>query len=230
MTKILIIDKDTEICGEIKTLLEEEHFECQVEHDGIEGQKRFLEDDFDLILLAVILPGIRGLDLLKNIRKTSDIPIIIITSRTGEVDRVVGLELGADDYLVKPFYVRELLARINAVLRRYRREHHSLNAGINLKEFEGIRLDSSSRTAYLESNPLEITSVEYDFLESLMSRAGIVVSRETISQKVLRRTFTPLDRSVDVHISQLRKKIGSRPDGRPRIKTVRGSGYIFVTD
>lgn len=230
MTKILIIEKDTELCERITILLEEEDFECQVEYDGIEGQKRFLEDEFDLILLALMLPGIRGLDLLKNIRKTSDIPIIIISARIDEVDRVVGLELGADDYLVKPFFMKELLARINAVLRRYRRETHSLNAGINLTEFEGIRLNPSSRTAYLHSEPLQITSIEYDLLESLMSRAGIIVSRETISQKVLRRTFSPLDRSVDVHISKLRKKIGSRTDGRPRIKTGRGSGYIFVTD
>jgi len=230
MNKILVIDKDVELCEEIKSFLEEENFECHAENDGIEGQKKFLEDDYDLLLMAVMLPGINGLDLLRNIRKTSDIPIIMISTRSEEVDRVVGLELGADDYMGKPLYMRELLARMNSILRRYRRETHSLNAGVRLSDFEGLRLDSSSRTAYLEKSPLEITSVEYDLLETLMSRAGIIVSRETISQKVLRRTFSPLDRSIDVHISQLRKKIGSRPDGSPRIKTVRGSGYIFVND
>ena len=200
------------------------------EHDGLEGQKRFLEDEFDLIVLSVLLPEINGLDLLRNIRKTSNIPIIIITEKSSEVDRVIGLELGADDYLVKPFFMREFVARINAILRRYRRETHSLNAGTKLTEFESLRLDAQSRTAYLEDSPLSITSVEYDLLESLMHRAGIIVSRETLSQKVLRRAFSPLDRSIDVHISQLRKKIGPRPDGSLRIKTVRGSGYIFVID
>ena len=230
LTKILIVENDIGLSEEIKSLLEEERFECRIELDGIEGQKRFLEDDFDLIILAMMISGINGLDLLRSIRKTSEIPVILISNKAAEVDRVLGLELGADDYLVKPFYMRELLARVNAVMRRYRRETHSLNAGVKLTEFEGLKLDPASRTAYLESAPLEITSVEYDFLDALMGRAGITVSRETISQKVLRRNFTPLDRSIDVHISQLRKKIGNRPGGGSRIKTVRGSGYIFVTD
>ncbi len=230
LTKILIVENDIALSEEIKSLLEEERFECRVEIDGIEGQKKFLEDDFDLVILAVMISGINGLDLLRSIRKTSEIPVIIISHKGNEVDRVLGLELGADDYLIKPFYMRELLARVNAVMRRYRRATHSLNAGVKLTEFEGLKLDPASRTAYLESTPLEITSVEYDFLDALMGRAGITVSRETISQKVLRRNFTPLDRSIDVHISQLRKKIGNRPGGGPRIKTVRGSGYIFVTD
>ena len=230
MSKILVIDEDVALTEEIKIVLQEEHFDCQVVHDGIEGQKRFLEDEFDLIVLSVLLPGLNGLDLLRNIRKTSDTPVIFITKKGDEVDRVIGLELGADDYMSKPFYMREFIARINAVLRRFRRETHSLNAGTKLTEFEELRLDAPSRTAYLNSEPLEITSVEYDLLESLMSRAGIIVSRETLSQKVLRRAFSPLDRSIDVHISQLRKKIGPRPNGSLRIKTVRGSGYIFVID
>ncbi len=230
MTKILIIDNDPEICTQVKTFLEEEGFSCQCEYDGIDGQKRFLEDDFDLVILAAVLPGIRGIEVLKNIRKISDVPIIVITHRQDESDMVIGLELGADDYLKKPVSMRELFARVNSLLRRHRRENQAPNTGIKLTEFEGLRLDSASRRAYIDSNTLDITSIEYDFLEALMSRAGIIVSRETISQKVLRRNFSPLDRSIDVHISKLRKKIGNRADGSPRIKTVRGAGYIFVTD
>ncbi len=230
MTKILIIDSDPEFCAEIKTFLEEEYFSCQCEHDGIDGQKRFLEDDFDLIILAAVLPGIRGVELLKNIRQISEVPIIIITFRQDEADMIIGLELGADDYLKKPISMRELLARINSLLRRSQKENLVLTTGIKLTEFEGLRLDSASRSAYLDSNPMDITSIEYDLLEALMSRAGIIVSRETISQKVLHRIFSPLDRSIDVHISKLRKKIGTRADGSPKIKTVRGAGYIFVTD
>ena len=230
MTKILVIDNDPEVCAQIKTFLEEEGFSCQCEYDGIDGQKRFLEDDFDLIILAAVLPGIRGVELLKNIRKISEVPIIIITFRQDESDMIIGLELGADDYLKKPVSMRELFARINSLLRRYRKENQAANTGIKLTEFEGLKFDSSSRRAYLDSNPLDITSIEYDFLETLMSRAGIIISRETISQKVLHRNFSPLDRSIDVHISKLRKKIGHRADGSPKIKTVRGAGYIFVTD
>jgi len=230
MTKLLIIEKDTDLTKELKSMLEQESFEVSVAYDGIEGQKRFVEDDFDLIVLALLLPGINGLDLLRTIRKASSIPVIIISEKNHEIDRILGLELGADDYLSKPFYQRELLARINAVLRRYRWETHTLNAGTKLNEFEGLRVDSRSRTAYRDSEPIELTSIEFEFLETLMSRSGITVSRETISQKVLRRDFSPLDRSIDVHVSQLRKKIGDRPGGGPRIKTVRGAGYIFVTD
>ncbi len=230
MTKILIVDSDLELSGQIKNFLEEEGYSCQCEYDGIDGLKRFLEDDFDMVILAAVLPGIRGVELLKSIRKISEVPIIIITYRQDETDMIIGLELGADDYLKKPFSLRELLARINALLRRYKIETQTPNTGVKLSEFEGLRLDSASRRAYLDSKPLDITSIEYDLLEALMSRAGIIVSRETISQKVLRRDFSPLDRSIDVHISKLRKKIGSRRDGSPKIKTVRGAGYIFVTD
>ncbi len=230
MTKILIVDKDIDLCEQISTFLGEEGFECHLEHDGLEAQKRFLEDDFDLILLAAVLPGIKGVELLKNIRKISGVPIIIVTYKPDEVDKILGLELGADDYMIKPISLRELMARINAVLRRYRRDDQSPSTGVKLTEFEGLKLDQASRRAYLNSSSLDITAIEYDLLEALMSRAGIIVSRETISQKVLRRNFFPLDRSIDVHISQLRKKIGSRPDGSSRIKTVRGSGYIFLND
>jgi two-component system response regulator CpxR len=230
MTKILIVDKDIAVCEQIKTYLEDEGFECYAEHDGLEGQKRFLEEDFDLILLSAVLPGLKGVDLLKNIRKVSGVPIIIITFKPDEVDKILGLELGADDYMVKPLSMRELTARINAVLRRYRKDDHSPNTGVKLTDFEGLRLDPASRRAYINGNSLNITAIEFDLLESLMSRAGIIVSRETISQKVLRRNFFPLDRSIDVHVSQLRKKIGTRPDGSSRIKTVRGAGYIFLND
>ena len=229
MYKLLIIDDDIELCNLLVEYLSSEGFDCSVENNGTTGQKKILEDNFDLVILDVMLPGTSGLDILRNIRQSSQVPVLMLTARGEESDRITGLELGADDYLAKPFNPRELLARIKAILRRFSRDLQPSN-GKRVLEFAGIRLDPFSRTLYLQEKPQKITSLEFDFLEALMRQAGEIVTRESLSQEVLERDFSPLDRSIDVHIGQLRKKIGQREDGELRIKTIRGTGYIFGKD
>ena len=229
MEKLLIIDDDVELCNLLVDYLSRQNFNCQVENNGNSGQKRILDEEFNLVILDVMLPGTNGLDILRNIRRSSQVPVLMLTARGEESDRITGLELGADDYLAKPFNPRELLARIKAILWRSNRENSSSPAGKRVLESEGIRLDPFTRTVYLHEKPRKITSLEFDFLEALMKRSGEIVTRETLSLEVLEREFSPLDRSIDVHIGQLRKKIGLRENGEPRIKTVRGTGYIFGT-
>ncbi len=230
MDKLLIIDDDIELCNLLVEYLSSEVFNCSVETNGTTGQKKILEEMFDLVILDVMLPGTSGLDILRNIRQSSQVPVLMLTARGEESDRITGLELGADDYLPKPFNPRELLARIKAILRRFNRDDLQPSNGKRVLESAGIKLDPFSRTLYLHEKPQKITSLEFDFLEALMRRAGEIVTRESLSQEVLERDFSPLDRSIDVHIGQLRKKIGQREDGEPRIKTIRGTGYIFGKD
>jgi two-component system, OmpR family, response regulator CpxR len=230
MEKILIIDDDVELCTLLVEYLNREEYNCSVENNGTSGQNRVLRERFDLVILDVMLPGTNGLDVLRTIRQTSQVPVLMLTARGEESDRITGLELGSDDYLAKPFNPRELLARIKAILRRYKSVTETTSPGKKILESVGIRLDPFSRTVYLYNRPKKLTSLEFDFLEALMKKSGEVVTREDLSQEVLDRDFSPLDRSIDVHIGQLRKKIGLREDGEPRIKTVRGIGYIFGTD
>lgn len=227
MGKIAIVDDDIELCSLLVEFLSLEGFNCSVEHNGNSGEQRILEEEFDLVILDIMLPGIDGLEVLRRIRRFSQVPVLMLTARGDESDRITGLELGADDYLPKPFNPRELLARIRAILRRINGGGTATQGNRQVLEEEGIRLDPFSRTVYLYDKPMKITSLEFDFLEALMKRAGETVTRETLSQEVLERDFSPLDRSIDVHIGQLRRKIGPRDNGEPRIKTVRGTGYIF---
>ena len=226
MAEILIIDDDIELCNLLTDFLSREGFSCSFEHTGNSGLERIREQRFELVILDVMLPGMDGMETLRKIRLASEVPVIMLTARGEESDRITGLELGADDYLPKPFNPRELSARIKAILRRFQndrtgtRDHEVL-------ESEGIKLDSSTRTLYLNDKPQKITSIEFDFLAVLMKHAGEIVTRETLSEEVLDREFSPLDRSIDVHIGQLRRKIGPRNNGDQRIKTVRGTGYIF---
>jgi two-component system response regulator CpxR len=229
MEKILIIDDDIELCNLLVDYLSRQNFNCFVENNGNSGQQRILDEEFNLVILDVMLPGTNGLDILRNIRRFSQVPVLMLTARGEASDKITGLELGADDYLAKPFNPRELLARIKAILWRLNRENSHSTAGKRILESEGIRLNPFTRTVYLHEKPQKITSLEFDFLEALMKRSGEIVTREILSREVLEREFSPLDRSIDVHIGQLRKKIGPREDGEPRIKTVRGTGYIFGT-
>lgn len=230
MARILIIDDDVELCSLLVEYLSGEGFSCAVEHHGSSGEKRIIEEEFDLVILDVMLPGIDGLEILRRVRRDSRVPILMLTARGEESDRITGLELGSDDYLPKPFNPRELLARIKAVLRRFNPESNDDQENRKVLESAGIRLDPFSRTAYLHGKPQKLTSIEFDFLEALMRRAGETVTREVLSREVLEREFSPLDRSIDVHIGQLRRKIGLKGNGEPRIKTVRGIGYIFAED
>jgi len=196
-------------------------FRIEVVHDGRRGLARALDSEFDLVILDVMLPVIDGFEVLRQLRKRSAVPVIMLTARTEQEDRVAGLNAGADDYLPKPFGPEELLARMRAVWRRAGKsvatEAQWLHAG-------PLRVELDSRTLFRDDVPLTLTSVEFDILELLIRATGRVVSRDEVAASVLQREFMPYDRSIDVHISRLRKKL----EGVALIQTVRGAGYLFA--
>ncbi len=217
---ILLIDDDLELCELLREYLGEEGFEVESVHDGDVGLARALEGAHDLVVLDVMMPGQSGFDVLRKLRASSEVPVVMLTARGRDVDRIVGLEMGADDYLGKPFNPRELVARIRAVRRRVER---TSAPDLERLAVDGVALHAPSRSASLHGEPLHLTSAEFALLEALLERAGEVVSREELSERVLDRRFSPLDRSLDVHVSNLRRKLG-----KDRIKTVRGHGYLFA--
>ncbi len=216
---ILIIDDDVELCGLMSELLTREGFQVECAHEGNRGLERARSGQFDLVVLDVMLPGIDGFEILKRIRQLSRVPIIMLTARGEDVDRIVGLELGADDYMSKPFNARELVARIRAILRRVETKPSGGRVELN-----GIVLDPGSRSVFKDGELVPTTTLEFDILESLMRSAGSVVSRDSLMEKMYNRKATPFDRSIDMHVSHLRKKL---EDDRTLIKTVRGVGYQF---
>jgi len=185
---------------------------------------RVASGDYALIILDVMLPGMNGLDLLRSIRSLSQVPVLMLTARGEIVDRVVGLRLGADDYLAKPFAPQELAARLAAVLRRV---STGLNVGRSILESGDIYLDVRSRLAKRAGKPVDLTSVEFDLLRVFLSHAGHVVTREVLQREVLEREYTPFDRSIDTHVSNLRKKLGPSNSGSERIRAIRGTGYVY---
>jgi two-component system, OmpR family, response regulator CpxR len=225
MPKILVIDDDVELCELVSEYLAREGFEVEAAHNGDKGLERALSGEHALIVLDIMLPGMTGLDVLRRLRSESRIPVLILTARGEDVDRIVGLEIGADDYLAKPFNPRELLARVRAILRRSQAGPASSTAPVAVGDVE---LDPGARTVTRDDEPLELTAVEFSLLEALMRSAGQVVTREYLAQTVLGRRFMAYDRSIDMHGSKLRKKLGPQPGDGERIKTVRGVGYIYA--
>ena len=223
MDRVLIVDDDKQLCMLLAERLKAEAFALEIAHDGIHGLERALTGDHALVILDLMLPGLTGLDVLRRLRAQSDIPVLILTARGEEVERVLGLEIGADDYLPKPFSPRELIARIRAILRRTSRPTR-LSAPVISGD---VRVDPASREAWLKQRSLDLTSVEFTLMEVLVRHAGQVVSREELTEKVLGRKIGPFDRVIDVHVSNLRKKLGTL-DKRERIKAVRNAGYLFV--
>jgi len=219
--RILLIDDDAELCHLLSEFLKREGFTVACEHEGHAALTRALAGDTDLIVLDVMLPGLDGFEILRRLRPQSKIPVIMLTARCEDVDRIVGLELGADDYLPKPFNPRELSARIRAVLRRY--EQRPPDSGGRV-EINGVALDPATREVLVEGRPVELTTFEFDILEMLMRSAGRVLSRDRLMENFYNRKATPFDRSIDMHISHLRKKI---EHGDTIIKTIRGVGYQF---
>jgi two-component system response regulator CpxR len=224
MDRILLIDDDTELCDLLGRFLGSEGFEVSAVHNGAEGAALAVAHDFAVVVLDVMLPGLGGLDVLRRIRATSRVPVVMLTARGEDLDRILGLELGADDYVPKPFNPRELLARIRAVLRR---SAGPRSAGDRLA-LGDLELDAGERSVRRGGEVVEVTTVEFDLLEALARDAGRVLSREELVRKVLGREFSPFDRSIDTHVSNLRKKLGLRPDGLDRIKSVRGAGYMYT--
>ena len=219
MDRILVIDDDAELCGLVGEYLEPEGFQIEAVHDGTRGLERALNGDYLLIVLDVMLPGLDGFEILKRLRATSRVPVLMLTARGEDVDRIVGLELGADDYLPKPFNPRELAARVRAILRR---TEARVNRG--KVEINGVALDPGTREVVCDGKAVEVTTLEFDILEQLMRNAGRVVSRDGLMESLYNRKATPFDRSIDMHVSHLRRKLES---SRPVIKTIRGVGYQF---
>ena len=227
MERILIIDDDVELCNLVGEYLRAEGFTVESVHDGEGGLQRATGGEYLLVVLDVMLPGINGFEVLRRIRATSRQPVLLLTARGEDVDRIVGLEIGADDYLPKPFNPRELVARIRAVLRRTRGDGSGSAAAPEAVHVGDVELDPATRTVRLQGKPVELTSVEFNLLEVLLREAGRVVPRERLVNAVLSRKFSPFDRSIDMHVSKVRKKLGDT-DSDEHIKTVRGVGYIFA--
>jgi DNA-binding response OmpR family regulator len=227
MDRILVIDDDVELCSLVGEYLEAEGFQVDCVHNGEQGLERASNGGHVLAVLDVMLPGINGFDVLRRIRDTSRLPVLLLTARGQDVDRIVGLEIGADDYLPKPFNPRELVARIRAILRRTKRGDKSSTPPEILRVGD-IELDPATRIVRQAGNPVELTSVEFNLLEVLLREAGRVVTRERLVNAVLSRKFSPFDRSIDMHVSKVRKKLGDSERAPEHIKTVRGVGYIFA--
>lgn len=225
MSHILLIDDDTELCELLSEYLQGENFKLSVVHDGQQGADLAM-DDYDLVILDIMLPNLNGLEVLKKIRLNSHIPVLMLTARGDDIDRIVGLELGADDYLAKPFNPRELLARIRAIQRRT--ETTAPARTTNQISVGDLTLSLTARQCYRNHEALKLTSVEFSLLETLLVKAGHVIDREELVIQVLGRDLSPYDRSIDVHISNLRKKLGRHNDNSERIKTVRSVGYLYT--
>jgi len=231
MNNILIIDDDTDLCDLLRDYLTPEGFVVEAVHNGTEGVDRTVSGRYSLVVLDVMLPGINGFEVLRRIRAASRVPVLMLTARGEDVDRIVGLEIGADDYLPKPFNPRELVARIRAVLRRAESEPQSqVQADTGRLIVGDIELVSGTRTVLRIGQKVELTSVEFAILETLLRLAGQVVSRDDLVKQALGRNLSAYDRSIDVHVSSLRKKLGQRVDESERIKTVRNIGYQYSAE
>ncbi|EWH11043.1 two component transcriptional regulator, winged helix family protein [Catenovulum agarivorans DS-2] len=224
-TNILIIDDDDALVELLSEFLAVENFNCTSASNGEEGIAMLKRHSFDLILLDVMMPKMDGFETLKNLRKTDKTPVLMLTARGDDYDRILGLELGADDYLPKPFNHRELLARIKAILRRFDyAKTLSQQAPVQIGQ---LNIDHNTHSVYINQQAIELTGTEFQFLDFLIRHLGQLISKETLSEQILGRRLMQFDRSIDMHISNLRKKL--KEDESIEIKTVRGAGYRLVT-
>lgn len=231
MNNILIIDDDTDLCDLLRDYLTPEGFLVEAVHIGSEGVDRAISGQYSLVVLDVMLPGINGFEVLRRIRAASRVPVLMLTARGEDVDRIVGLEIGADDYLPKPFNPRELVARIRAVLRRAESEpQFQIQTDTGKLIVGDIELVTGTRTVLRGGQKVDLTSVEFAIMEALLRLAGQVVSRDDLVKHALGRNLSAYDRSIDVHVSSLRKKLGQRMDESERIKTVRNIGYQYSAE
>ncbi|MGD7651692.1 MAG: response regulator transcription factor [Verrucomicrobiales bacterium] len=227
--RILVVDDDRKLAGLIRDYLEPLGYEVELRHDGNLGLAEALEGDYGAVILDVMMPGMDGINVLRELRKKSDVPVLMLTALGEEADRIVGLEIGADDYLPKTFSTRELLARLRAVMRR---SAVRADAGEDpaIEWVAGpLRLCEATHTAVLDDQPLELTALEFAILTALLKSKGRVKSRERLIEEVSERRFDVFDRSIDVHVSSLRKKLGDDAKNPRFIRTVRGVGYSLVS-
>ncbi len=225
---ILVIDDDKELGELLCEYMEPEGFDVEVAHNGADGLELVDKNSYCIIILDIMLPGGQnGFDILQRIRRKYKIPVIMLTARGEEVDRIIGLEMGADDYLPKPFNPRELIARIRAVLRRVQAEEEESSSTVY--RAGDLLLDTVMREVKKSGQPVKLTGVEYSLLEVFLRNSGSVLSRDTLVSEVLDRPLLPYDRSLDVHICNLRRKLDLENDETTSIKAIRGSGYIFIS-
>lgn len=229
MQTVLLIDDDVELVEMLKEYLELEGFEVKVAHDGADGAQKALQPPLDIVVLDVMMPKLNGIETLKAIRHHSNVPVIMLTARGDNTDRIVGLELGADDYVPKPSTPREIVARIRAILRRVK-THEDTPAAVAQITVGDLTIWPKQRLVEWQNQPVTLTSTEYNLLEILAKNAGQVVTKQDLSQIALGRPLARFDRSIDVHMSSIRHKLGTLPDGRQCIQTVFRLGYQLLKD
>lgn len=229
LNRLLVVDDDSELCSLVTKYLAIEGFQVDTVNDGEQGIRRALSGEYALIILDIMLPGINGFDVLRQIRIKSQVPVLMLSAHTEDTKRIVSLEIGADDYLSKPFNPHELVARIRAIIRRSQPQYQQDkgNSSYPLLTVGDIELDKNTWKIKKGGNLLDLTALEFNLLETLLKESGNVVTREILFKTVLDRELDPFDRSLDTHVSNLRKKLGSDINGDERIKTVRGVGYIY---
>lgn len=225
MERVLVVDDDAELCRLVTRYLAREGFDISWAPSGAKGLERAFAEDYSLIMLDVMMPDTDGFDVLRRIRQQSRTPVLMLTARGDTHDRIRGLEMGADDYLPKPFEPAELVARIRAILRRSAPQWRA-SAALAIGDLD---LDGGSRTVRRNGAAVDLTTVEFDLLAALMRVAGSTVSREDLVRTVLGRDFSPFDRSIDTHVCNLRRKLGPLREGGERIKGVRGAGYLYAS-
>lgn len=223
-TKILLADDDEELTALLSDFLEREGFGVEVANDGFSALRRAGEGGYDAMILDVMLPGRSGIDVLRDLRRESQLPVLMLTALGEDIDRILGLELGADDYVPKPCNPREIAARLRAILRRTRGEAEK---GLTDIELGPVKLGAAARSVHVRGEPIALTGTEFNILAILMREGGHVVSKDVLAQSVLGRTLRPFDRSIDVHISKLRRKLGPAADGDSLIHTIQRGGYLF---
>lgn len=226
---VLVVDDDEELTELLGELLGQEGFTIQAVHDGASGLERAQSGKYALVVLDVMLPKLTGFEVLTRLRQTSAVPVLMLTARGEDVDRIVGLEMGADDYLPKPFNPRELVARVRALHRRATGGAAPATAAGSIV-VDDLAVAPAARRVLVHGEEVKLTTAEYELLEALVRNAGSVVSREELTRIVLGRRLSAFDRAIDMHVSNLRKKLGPSVSGGERIKTVRSSGYLLVKE
>lgn len=226
MVSVLLIDDDAELSKLLEEYLQSEQLHLDAAHDGPSGLQKALSTQYAVVILDVMLPGMSGLDVLKQLRQKSTVPVLMLTARGSELDRILGLELGADDYLPKPFNPRELVARLRAILRRTTTP--AAGAQAQPVHVADVELHPESRSVLCSGKAVTLTGAEFDLLYTFLRNPGKIISREDLTQAALGRPMSPMDRSIDVHVSNLRRKLGSYNSDHERIKAIRGSGYVYL--
>lgn len=227
--RVLLVDDDVAFCKLLGDYLADEGMTPERVHDGASALQRLAAKDLDIVVLDVMLPGTNGLDVLRSTRAADTVPVLMLTARDGETDRIVGLELGADDYVPKPCNPREIAARIRAILRRTRAATSaSSEPETGWLVVEDLEMLTADRLVRRAGHPVSLTTSEFQVLEVLLRHAGSVVTKEDLSTEALHREHGPFDRTIDVHVSRIRRKLGPRSDGDRRIKTVHGVGYLYA--